>query len=104
MLYDNALLTSVYVEAYQATGDSNFSLVARETMDYVLARMTDPKGGFYSTEDADSEGVEGKYYVWSPAEVVEVLAPSARRRFVTSTTSPSQATGKARISSTFPTR
>ena len=73
MLYDNALLTSVYLEAYQLTGDASFGRVARETMDYVLGRMTGPEGAFYSTEDADSEGVEGKYYVWSPAEVNQVL-------------------------------
>ncbi|MBX6316615.1 MAG: thioredoxin domain-containing protein, partial [Isosphaeraceae bacterium] len=63
MLYDNALLASVYLEAYQATGEEDFARVARETMDYVLGRMTSPEGGFYATEDADSEGVEGKYYV-----------------------------------------
>ena len=60
MLYDNALLTSVYLEAYQATRDADFGRVARETMDYVLGRMTGPEGAFYSTEDADSEGVEGQ--------------------------------------------
>jgi uncharacterized protein YyaL (SSP411 family) len=73
MLYDNALLTSTYLEAYQATRDAGLALVARQTMDYVLARMTDAEGGFYSTEDADSEGVEGKYYVWTPAEVIEAI-------------------------------
>ena len=60
MLYDNALLTSIYLEAYQSTHDADFGRVARETMDYVLGRMTGPEGAFYSTEDADSEGVEGK--------------------------------------------
>ena len=81
MLYDNALLASVYVEAYQATRDPAFARVARETMDYVLGRMTDPEGGFYSTEDADSEGVEGKYYVWTLAEISEVLGPDRARTF-----------------------
>jgi uncharacterized protein YyaL (SSP411 family) len=81
MLYDNALLTSTYLEAYQATRDADFGRVARETMDYVLARMTDAEGGFYSTEDADSEGVEGKYYVWSPAQVTEVLGAERAKAF-----------------------
>jgi uncharacterized protein YyaL (SSP411 family) len=81
MLYDNALLTSVYLEAYQATREPEFRQTARETMDYVLARMTDPEGGFYSTEDADSEGVEGKYYVWSTAEVTEVLGAERGKTF-----------------------
>ena len=73
MLYDNALLSSVYLEAFQLTGEARFGQVARETLDYVLKRMTAKEGGFYSTEDADSEGEEGKYYVWSPAEINGVL-------------------------------
>src|SRR5262249_44378137 len=81
MLYDNALLASAYLEAYQATRDAEFGRVARETMDYVLGRMTDPGGAFYSTEDADSEGVEGKYYVWSLGEVTDVLGARAAKAF-----------------------
>jgi uncharacterized protein YyaL (SSP411 family) len=73
MLYDNALLATTYLEAFQLTGEAGFARVARETMDYVLGRMTSPEGGVYSTEDADSEGVEGKFYVWTLAEVREVL-------------------------------
>ncbi len=73
MLYDNALLASVYIEAFQTTGDQGFAQVARETLDYVLRRMTGEEGGFYSTEDADSEGEEGKYYVWTLDEIHQVL-------------------------------
>jgi uncharacterized protein len=78
MLYDNALLASVYVEAFQATGDQGFAQVARETLDYVLRRMTGPEGAFYSTEDADSEGEEGKYYVWTLPEVQEILGKHSK--------------------------
>jgi uncharacterized protein YyaL (SSP411 family) len=81
MLYDNALLAGVYLEAFQLTGDASLAQVAHETLDYVLARMTGPEGGFYSTEDADSEGVEGKYYVWSRTEVEQVLGPDRAKAF-----------------------
>ncbi len=89
MLYDNALLASAYLEAYQATRDDEFGRVARETMDYVLGRMTDPDGAFYSTEDADSEGVEGKYLRLDARR--DQRGPGrriGRRRSPTSTTSP----------------
>jgi uncharacterized protein YyaL (SSP411 family) len=75
MLYDNALLASTFIEAYQLTGDPESARVAREIFDYVLGRMTDPDGAFYATEDADSEGEEGKYYVWTLDEVRQVLGP-----------------------------
>jgi uncharacterized protein len=81
MLYDNALLATAYLEAYQVTRDPEFARVARETMDYVLGRMTGPEGGIYATEDADSEGVEGKYYVWTLAEVRDVLGPERAKAF-----------------------
>jgi uncharacterized protein YyaL (SSP411 family) len=81
MLYDNALLASTYLEAYQVTGDRDYARVARETLEYILGRMTSPEGGIYSTEDADSEGEEGKYYVWSLAEVENVLGPERAKRF-----------------------
>ncbi len=81
MLYDNALLTSTYLEAFQTTGDPAFKQVARETMDYILSRMTGDHGAFHSTEDADSEGVEGKYYVWSLAEVTEILGAERAKTF-----------------------
>ncbi|WP_425395279.1 thioredoxin domain-containing protein [Aeoliella sp.] len=77
MLYDNSLLAVVYLEAYQATGDEQYRQVVTETLDYLLRDMTDPAGGFYSAEDADSEGVEGKFYVWTPTEVQQVLGDAA---------------------------
>ncbi len=75
MLYDNALLSIAYLEVYQATGKAQYAEIARQVLDYVLRDMTSPEGAFYSAEDADSEGVEGKFYVWAPEEVLEVLGP-----------------------------
>ncbi len=69
MLYDQAQLVSSYVDAYQITHDAFYADIARRTCDYVLRDMTDPEGGFYSAEDADSEGVEGKFYVWQKSEI-----------------------------------
>ncbi|HEX7766275.1 MAG TPA: aldo/keto reductase, partial [Nitrospira sp.] len=81
MLYDNALLARVYVEAYQVTKNPDYRRVACEVLDYVLREMTGPTGGFYSATDADSEGVEGKFFVWQPAEVQAAAgnAEDARR-------------------------
>lgn len=81
MLYDNALLTTAYLEAHQATGQFDYSRVVRETLDYVLREMTQPEGGFYATQDADSEGVEGKFFVWSEDEVMKLLGPDDGRIF-----------------------
>jgi uncharacterized protein len=69
MLYDQAQLVCSYVDAYQITRDSFYADIARRTCDYVLRDMTNPEGGFYSAEDADSEGVEGKFYVWTRGEI-----------------------------------
>jgi uncharacterized protein len=73
MLYDNALLSRTYLEAYQLTGQKEYARITREIFDYHLRDMTDPKGGFYSAEDADSEGHEGKFYVWNPDEIQSIL-------------------------------
>ncbi len=73
MLYDQALLAMAYAETYQVTGKDRFAQVARDIFTYVLRDMTDPGGGFYSAEDADSEGEEGLFYVWTPAQVKKCL-------------------------------
>ncbi|OYT72206.1 MAG: thioredoxin domain-containing protein [Chloracidobacterium sp. CP2_5A] len=73
MLYDNALLARAYLEAWQATGKPRYRQVVEETLDYVIREMTAPDGGFYATQDADSEGEEGKFFVWTPAEIHALL-------------------------------
>jgi len=73
MLYDNALLPPVYAEAYQISKDSRYLEVINDTLRYVLGHMTSPEGGFYSAQDADSEGEEGKFYVWKKKEIQEIL-------------------------------
>ncbi len=75
MLYDNAQLSRVYARAHQLTGDGFFKRIAEETYDYILREMTSPEGGFYSATDADSEGEEGKFFVWTIAEVKTLLSP-----------------------------
>ena len=73
MLYDNAQLARLYMHAWQATGNPFYQRIATETLDYVAREMLNTQGGFYSTQDADSEGEEGKFYLWTPQEVVDVL-------------------------------
>ncbi len=81
MLYDNAQLASVYLEAYQVTHDPEYARVARETLDYVIREMQEPNGAYFSATDADSEGVEGKFFVWALDEVLEILGPEAGEHF-----------------------
>jgi len=75
MLYDNAQLVQLYLDAYLVSGESRHADVARDILDYVLRDMMHPEGGFYSAEDADSEGHEGKFYCWTWAELEKLLAP-----------------------------
>ena len=81
MLYDNALLARTYLEGFQATGDHFYRRVAVEVLDYVLRDMTAPEGGFYSSTDADSEGEEGKFFVWTPEQIAEALDAEEARSF-----------------------
>ena len=73
MLYDNALLSRIYLDAWLLTGRPLYRRIVEETLDYVIREMTSPAGGFYSTQDADSEGVEGRFFVWNPEEVTALL-------------------------------
>ncbi len=73
MLYDNALLSRLYLHAYMVTENPFYSRVVEETLDYVVREMTAPNGGFYSTQDADSEGEEGKFFTWTKAEIESAL-------------------------------
>ncbi len=77
MLYDNAQLARVYLHAWQVTGERFYRTIAEETLDYVTREMTDPSGGFYSAQDADSEGEEGKFFVWTADEIRAVLGNQA---------------------------
>ncbi|MGB5099059.1 MAG: thioredoxin domain-containing protein [Methanothrix sp.] len=82
MLYDQALMAISYTEAYQATGKEEYARTAREILEYVLRDMTSPQGGFFSAEDADSEGEEGKFYVWTADELKETLDKEQFKLFI----------------------
>lgn len=82
MLYDNALLSRVYLHTYLVTREPFYSRVATQTLDYVVREMTSPEGGFYSTQDADSEGEEGKFFLWTPAEIEALLPPKEAQLFM----------------------
>ena len=73
MLYDNALLTQLYAELYQISGMESYMQIVESTLEFVIREMTSPEGGFYSAQDADSDGEEGKFYVWSRREIVQSL-------------------------------
>ena len=75
MLYDNALLSRLYLHGFQATHNPLYRRIAEETLDYVVREMTSPSAGFYSTQDADSEGEEGKFFIWTPQEIEAILGP-----------------------------
>ena len=75
MLYDNAQLAQLYLDAFLVSGEARHAAVARDILDYVLRDMTHPEGGFYSAEDADSEGHEGKFYCWTRTELTKLLTP-----------------------------
>jgi uncharacterized protein YyaL (SSP411 family) len=77
MLYDNALLTRAYLHAYLVTGKPRYKRIVEETIEYVMRDLRHPEGGFFAAEDADSEGVEGKFYLWSIEEITEVCGDDA---------------------------
>jgi len=81
MLYDQALVSSIYLDGYQVTGRKNFEQAARGIFEYVIRKLQSPEGGLYSTEDADSEGKEGKFYIWTVEEVEQAVGTEEARLF-----------------------
>mgnify|MGYP001177053946 FL=1 len=73
MLYDNSLLALIFAEAFQVTGESNYQAISEQTLDYLIREMRHPDGGFFSSQDADTEGIEGKFYTWDSNEITESL-------------------------------
>src|SRR6266496_744627 len=82
MLYDNALLSRLYLHTYLVPGNPFYERIVEETLDYVVREMVSPQDGFYSTQDADSEGEEGKFFVWTPAEIEAALPAEDARLFM----------------------
>ena len=76
MLYDQAFITLTYLETYQATGATRYAVAAKEILTYVMRDLAAPEGGFYSAQDADSEGEEGKFYIWTLDQILDVLSPA----------------------------
>jgi len=81
MLYDNALLSLVYLDAYQATGNIDYKIIAEEILEYLEREMLSPEGGFYTAEDADVDGEEGKFYLWKKQEIVDILGQKRGTEF-----------------------
>jgi uncharacterized protein YyaL (SSP411 family) len=82
MLYDNAQLARTYLHAWQIMGTPDYRRVVEETLDYVLREMVSPEGGLHSTQDADSEGQEGRFFLWTPAQIEALLSPDDARLFM----------------------
>ncbi len=104
MLYDNALLVPCYLETFQATGEPFYREIAEETLGWVLREMTSPDGPFYSTLDADSEGEEGKFYVWTAAEIEQILGKEDADSSTRFTASSRKATGNTARTSCIASR
>jgi uncharacterized protein len=82
MLYDNALLSRLYLHTYLVTGNPFYERIVEETLGYIVREMVSPEGGFYSTQDADSEGEEGKFFTWTPSEIEAALPAEDARLFM----------------------